>query len=233
MLLNAPKSDGKNSRLKFIAAALILPAFVVLTVISVTLGGKPKDISFPNPNKAIQLVVPFAKGGKTDIMFRRLAENMKANGTNVEVLNIPEDGGVAGIEYVLSEKADGYTVLASTAATITATLSGKTEGYKKLVMVSGLNEDPFMLVTKKNRFGSFEDFLEHSRTNEINIVTAGNGTLGYKITEKLLQKLAPTSKCRILETNGGTSEMDAVISGAADLGVITQFRTQVSSLSSF
>lgn len=221
MSLERILEGSKKSRIKLIAAVLVL--LIVVVTFSVIRGRKGKDESFPAPGHPIRLVIPFEKGGKTDIMFRRLADNMKANGTSVEVLNIPGDGGVAGIEYVLSEKADGYTLLASTAATITATLSGKTEGYKKLVTVAGLNEDPFMLVAKKNRFRNFEDFLEHSRTNEINIVTAGNGTLGHKIAENLLQKLAPSSKCRILETNGGTSEMDAVISGAADLGVITQF----------
>ncbi len=222
MLLERIIKGSKEARLKIITAVLTLLVFIVTTV-SVIQDRKRKDVFFPAPGRPIRLVIPFEKGGKTDIMFRRLADNMKVNGINVEVLNIPGDGGVAGIEYVLAEKADGYTILASTAATITATLSGKTEGYKKLVMVAGLNEDPFMLVTRKNHFGNFKDFLKHSQEHEINIVTAGNGTLGHKIAENLLQKLATSSKCRILETNGGTSEMDAVISGVADLGVITQF----------
>ncbi len=215
-------SESIRLRTKLLAAALLLLALAAAGGFILSRTGH-KGRPFPDPKRSIRLVVPFAQDGKTDIMFRRLADNMQKNGVNIEVLNVTGNGGVAGIEFVLEAEPDGYTLLASTAATITATLAGQTEGYRKLQTVAGLNIDPFMLVTKKNRFKDFQDLLDYAASNEIAIVTAGKGSLGYRIAEKLTEKLGPGFKNGILETDGGTGEMDAVQSGLADVGIITQF----------
>ena len=222
MIFKSTPSTANSLRIKIavsISAAVLLTLLLIFSVRRAS----QKDSRFPDPGRPLELVVPFAQGGKLDIMFRRLADNMRKNGVNIEVLNITGNGGIAGIDYVLGKEADGYTLLASSTATIIAPLSGKTEGFHRLTTVTGLNEDPFMLVTKKGRFQNFQELLDCAEVKELSIVTAGEGSLGHRIATNLSKKLGPSFKYRLLATDGGTGEMDAVYSGQADIGILTQF----------
>lgn len=63
------------------------------------------------PTKPITLVVPWGPGGMSDVSSRLLAEKFKVElGQPVLVLNKPGASGILGLKYVLSQKADGYTV---------------------------------------------------------------------------------------------------------------------------
>ena len=64
------------------------------------------------PAKTIQLVVPFAPGGSTDIIARQLATRMEAQlGRSIVVENRSGASGTIGGAYVAQSAPDGYTVL--------------------------------------------------------------------------------------------------------------------------
>ncbi len=70
------------------------------------------------PNKSINLVVPFAAGGSTDLVGRVVAEAMSAQlGQQVLVVNQAGAGGVLGATAVSDAAPDGYTILMGTIAT--------------------------------------------------------------------------------------------------------------------
>ncbi|OWT74572.1 MULTISPECIES: tripartite tricarboxylate transporter substrate binding protein [unclassified Achromobacter] len=73
--------------------------------------------AWPN-DKIIRLVVPFAAGGSTDLVARKLAEGLskQLNG-NVIVENRPGAGGTVGTDYVARQPADGYTILMGSVST--------------------------------------------------------------------------------------------------------------------
>jgi len=69
-------------------------------------------------DKVMRLVVPFASGGSTDLVARKVAEGLgKKLGTNVIVENRPGAGGTVGTEYVARQPADGYTILMGSVST--------------------------------------------------------------------------------------------------------------------
>ncbi|CAM4015803.1 tripartite tricarboxylate transporter substrate binding protein [Bordetella bronchialis] len=73
--------------------------------------------AWPN-DKIVRMVVPFAAGGSTDLIARKLAEGLsKKLGANVIVENRPGAGGTVGTDYVARQPADGYTILMGSVST--------------------------------------------------------------------------------------------------------------------
>lgn len=63
------------------------------------------------PERPIQMFVPFAAGGTTDIMARLLQEEMgSALGTSLVVVNVPGAGGAIAMGQVARARPDGYTI---------------------------------------------------------------------------------------------------------------------------
>ena len=64
------------------------------------------------PDKVIRIVVPFAAGGSTDLIARKVAEGLGQRlSANVIVENRPGAGGTVGTDYVARQPPDGYTIL--------------------------------------------------------------------------------------------------------------------------
>ncbi len=63
------------------------------------------------PTKPIQVIVPFAAGGSSDLLARTVEKIWtKYSPQPMVVVNKPGAGGVLGEEYVVRSKPDGYTV---------------------------------------------------------------------------------------------------------------------------
>ncbi|MDQ0141812.1 Bug family tripartite tricarboxylate transporter substrate binding protein [Cupriavidus necator] len=76
------------------------------------------------PNKPVRLVVAYAAGGLTDILARALAQGLSQRlGQPVVVENRSGAGGIIGTSMVAKAPADGYTLLLSTPAPITANIA--------------------------------------------------------------------------------------------------------------
>jgi tripartite-type tricarboxylate transporter receptor subunit TctC len=102
------KLSKRQSIAKAVAAALALFAM-----------GAAHAQSYPN--KVIQLQVPFAPGGTTDIVARTIAEAMgKALGQSVVVVNKAGGGGVVGANETAKAVPDGYSLGMATVSTVAA-----------------------------------------------------------------------------------------------------------------
>lgn len=63
-------------------------------------------------DRPIRMIVPYAAGGSTDFIARKLAESMgKDLDANIIVENRPGAAGTIGSDYVVRQPADGYTLM--------------------------------------------------------------------------------------------------------------------------
>lgn len=74
--------------------------------------GSPLTRAQDYPTRPVRLIVPFAAGGPSDTTARSIADGLgKVLGQTVVVENKPGAGAIVGSEAVLSQPADGYTLL--------------------------------------------------------------------------------------------------------------------------
>jgi tripartite-type tricarboxylate transporter receptor subunit TctC len=78
------------------------------------------------PNKPIEVIVPFAAGGPTDIWVR-IVTNALTNelGVPISIQYKPGAGSMVGSAYVAKQKPDGYVLLAASVSFISATFLEK------------------------------------------------------------------------------------------------------------
>jgi len=121
------------------------------------------------PTKAVRIVVQFQAGGSTDTVARIVGEQLaKRLGQAVVVDNRPGAGGIIATDHVAKSAPDGYTLLLTVPAAITANLVL----YKKLPydprselrMVSDLVSPAMVLVVHpKVQARNFKDLIEEIR----------------------------------------------------------------------
>lgn len=109
-----------------------------------------RAVGFPEPDRLLRIVVPFAAGGGVDSAARLLGHQLgKQLGLSVIVENRAGASGTLGGKYVQTSPADGYTLLFSAATHVYARQVLKNPPYDPLndfVPIARVGEAPLMLV---------------------------------------------------------------------------------------
>jgi len=94
------------TRTRKITLFLALTLILSFTVSGLTFGAEKY------PTKPIQVIVPYSPGGSSDVLARTVEKVWtKYSPQPMVIVNKAGAGGVAGTEYVVRAKPDGYTVL--------------------------------------------------------------------------------------------------------------------------
>jgi tripartite-type tricarboxylate transporter receptor subunit TctC len=104
----------------------------------------------PYPNRAVRIIVPFAPGGATDVVFRILAPHLfEGSGQTVVIDNRPGGGATIGMDLVAKSKPDGHTLgVANVSFAVNPFLMSKLpfDTEKDLTPVSLVVQVPLVLV---------------------------------------------------------------------------------------
>lgn len=149
----------------------------------------------PYPSHSIQVIVPVAAGGGTDLLARLTGQMAgEALGQNFVIDNKLGGGGNIGAELVAHAKADGYTLLVSP-----GTIATNVAVYKKLPYDLMRDFQPITLIGQTGvvlvvnplfKVANLKEFIEYakSRPDEANFGSAGNGSPQHLYSELFNQQ---------------------------------------------
>ncbi len=126
-----------------------------------TPGGETPAADYPS--KAIQLVIPYAPGGATDIIYRLAAEYAQAElGQPIAVVNMAGASATIGSRHVKDAAPDGYTILGSHDVIATAYYSDVVDyAFEAFEPVCLLTSTPNIATTNsKNPWQGMDELLE-------------------------------------------------------------------------
>lgn len=149
------------------------------------------------PAGPINLVVPYAAGGGTDIAVRVIARRMAQDlGQSVVIHNVAGGGAMIGARQVARAAPDGYHVLVAVAANIiTNPILTKDPGYdpiKDFAPITLLSTNPMILVAAKGSgMRTLADVVARAKASpgKLSIASYGSGTPSHLAIE-LLQTVA-------------------------------------------
>src|SRR5512137_497839 len=132
------------------------------------------------PTKEVQVIIPWAAGGATDLIFRALGATAgKYLNKAVVVVNRPGGGGAVGYTDGMKAKPDGYTLTAAVTPLVILPHQIQTAfTYKDFEPILNVVSDPSMFLVRSDApWKSLTEFLDYARKNP-DMITVGNSGAG-------------------------------------------------------
>ena len=174
----------------------ITRAAIVLSGIAMVLACVPITAQAAFPDRPIRIVVPFAPGGGTDIVTRKLGEPMASDlGQAVIIENKPGAGTIIGTNAVATSSPDGYALLMATFAhAVNPSLNAKLpydtfRAFDPVALVA--RSFNIVVVNPKAPINSIRSLIDDAKSNpgKINFGSYGIGTSAH-LAGELFKSLA-------------------------------------------
>jgi len=188
--------------------------FAVLFVLSfmVVMPGWAADF----PTKEVQIIIPWAAGGATDLIFRALAATTgKYLGKPVVVVNKPGGGGAVGYTEGMKAAPDGYILTAAvTPMTILPHQVTTAFTYKNFEPILNVVSDPSMFLIRSDApWKSLKEFLDYAKQNPDMITVGNSGAGGGVHLVALAFEKAAGVKFNHIPFSGGGPSVAALLGG--------------------
>jgi len=170
------------------------------------------------PSKPVRVIIPFAPGGSTDVVFRLLAPRITESlGQPMIVDNRPGGGATIGMDLVAKSAADGYTLGVANISfganpSLLAKLPYDTEkDFAPVGMVSIVTMVLAVHPSVPARSVKQLLALAKARPDGLNYSSAGNGSANHLAYERF--KVASGAKVLHVPYKGGGPAVVAIVSG--------------------
>jgi tripartite-type tricarboxylate transporter receptor subunit TctC len=168
------------------------------------------------PSRAVRVIIPFAVGGGTDVVFRILVPYLSENlGQSVVIDNRPGGAATIGMDQAAKSAPDGYTLgVANVSFGVNPSLIAKMpfDSEKDLAPVSLVAMVPMVLAVHPSvPARSVKDLiaLAKAKPSVLNYGSAGNASAGHLAME-LLKHQTGTDIVHIAFKGGGPQVISAV-----------------------
>ncbi|NYT58567.1 tripartite tricarboxylate transporter substrate binding protein [Alcaligenaceae bacterium] len=178
------------------------------------------------PNKPIELIVPYAAGGATDVIARLVATDVsKELGQTIVAVNKPGAGTTLAAAEVARKKNDGYTLYMTTAAhTISGSLYNKLSydpiaDFTPITLVARI---PIVLITTPSfKASTLAEYIEYAKTNPegISVGSPGNGSPQH-LTQVLFKERTGANLLHI-PYRGDAPMLNDVLAGQVESAFVT------------
>src|SRR5690625_964825 len=178
------------------------------------------------PNKPVQIVVPFAAGGGTDITTRAMQEPMKeALGTNVVTKNTAGAGGTIGVAEAARARPDGYVLAMAPVGPLTTqphlqSLPYDVDSFEYVCLA--YSAPSIITVSKDAPYNDLEELVTYAKDNpgEIMIAIDAIGSIPHVASLALAEEA--DIDVDYLPVDGNGPALKALLDGTADVFVAHQ-----------
>ena len=179
------------------------------------------------PSKPVRIISPYAPGGSTDIVARLVAPKMSAAlGQPVIVENRAGAGGTIGAEAVARSAPDGYTLMITSSALLSAvvfsTRNAAFDPVKDFTPITAAVTQPgIFLVSTAFGATSFEELMKYGKSNpgKLSYGTTGVGSSFHFMGEII--KVAAEVNMQHVPYKGGAQAAQAVASGEVQVALLS------------
>lgn len=209
-------------------------ALLMTALAGLMLGVAPPALADGNyPTRPIQLVVPAAAGGVTDVPARLVADGMiDTLGQRVVVENHGGGGGIIGVESVKRARADGYTLLYVNAAThgILPALKRSIpyDAEKDFIPIAITARAPMAVTVRADSpYHSLDDLIEAARKDDgsMNYGSPGPGNTSHLVG--LMVSNASGADLAAIHYPGEAPMLQALLAGELDFVASNVIRPHV------
>ena len=168
------------------------------------------------PTKEVQIIIPWAAGGATDLIFRALAATTgKYLGKAVVVVNRPGGGSAVGYTEGAQAKPDGYTLVSAvTPLTILPHQVTTAFTYKNFEPILNVVDDPSMFLVRPDApWKSLKEFLDYAKKHPDMITVGNSGAGGGVHLVALAFERAVGVKFNHIPFSGGGPSVTAILGG--------------------
>ncbi len=175
------------------------------------------------PTRPIEVIVPFAPGGSTELGTRALITSMAETlGQPMILISKPGSGGAIGADYVAKAKPDGYTILSSSASAngvapaINLNTPYSINDFVALGRYGTINV--LLFVAEGGRWKTAKELFDYAKANpgKLTYGTGGVGATTFMFCE--LMKKVVGFKAEHVPFKGETLAMTALAGGHIDYG---------------
>lgn len=168
------------------------------------------------PRKTIELIVPYAAGGGTDLVARAFADAANRHLPQaIGVVNKTGGGGAIGLTEIMAARPDGYKIgMGTVEITMLPHMGVARFGVDDYTAIARLNAEPSAITVKADApWQSIEEFLDHARANpgQVRIGNSGTGAIWHLAAEALGSKAG--AKFNHIPYEGAAPAVTALLGG--------------------
>ncbi len=170
-------------------------ALTAFGVAALSLASVPASASANYPAEPIKLIMPYPAGGMSDVSGRTIAEALaKKLGGNIVVENKPGAASTVASNWMVHQKADGYTLYAAPVSLVLNPILQPQVGYKPyedFTPISMLIYSPFVLqINKDLGANNVKELVSLIKANpgKYAIGTSGVGSINHLAAEYFINE---------------------------------------------
>ena len=186
----------------------------LLILFAMALGIPAQAAEFPA--KEVQIIVPWAADGATDLIFRALGTTTgKYLGNAVVIVNRPGGGGAVGYTDGMKAPPDGHSLTAAVTPLVILPHQVQTAfTYKDFEPILNVVSDPSMFLVKADApWKTLAEFLDYAKKNPDMITVGNSGAGGGVHLVALAFEKAAGVKFNHIPFSGGGPSITALLGG--------------------